>query len=205
MLGWRSERYQAKNTLLVIIAGSFLSSCTQTQDTTLAALGQSPNTSTDAAHISEAVDGLIVGHRLMAAGEYELALRAYTRAVAEQGLNADVLSALGSANLKLGRLGQAKKLLKSAVKKDDTFVPAWNNLGVVLSSEGNLREAKRVFQLAYGLDNGNSEEIRANLTKIIAKIENSGYTVENNDNNNDFDLVRRGNGRYLLLKTTNSN
>jgi len=204
MLGWRSERYQAKNTLLVIIAGSFLFSCTQTQDTPLAALGQGPNAPTDAAHISEAVDGLIVGHRLMAAGEYELALRAYTRAVAEQGLNADVLSALGSANLKLGRLGQAKKLLKSAVEKDDTFVPAWNNLGVVLSSEGNLREAKRVFQLAYGLDNGNSEEIRANLTKIIAKIENSGYTVENN-NNNDFDLVRRGNGRYLLLKTTNSN
>ena len=156
----------------------------------------------DAANISEAVDGLIVGHRLMAAGEYEVALRAYTRAAAEQGLNADVLSALGSANLKLGRLGQAKKLLKRAVEKDDRFVPAWNNLGIVLSSEGNLREAKRVFQLAYGLDNGNSEEIRTNLTKIIAKIENSSYTVENN--NNEFDLVRRGNGRYLLLKTANS-
>ena len=156
----------------------------------------------DTANISEAVDGLIVGHRLMAAGEYEVALRAYTRAAAEQGLNADVLSALGSANLKLGRLGQAKKLLKRAVEKDDRFVPAWNNLGIVLSSEGNLREAKRVFQLAYGLDNGNSEEIRTNLTKIIAKIENSSYTVENN--NNEFDLVRRGNGRYLLLKTANS-
>jgi tetratricopeptide (TPR) repeat protein len=101
----------------------------------------------------------------------------------------------------LGRLGQAKKLLKSAVEKDETFVPAWNNLGIVLSSEGNLREAKRIFQLAYGLDSGNSDEIRTNLTKIIAKIENTGYTVENN--NNEFDLVRRGNGRYLLLKTAN--
>ena len=60
------------------------------------------------------IDGLIVGHRLMAAGEYELALRAYTRAAAQQGLNVDTLSALGSANLKLGRLGQAERLLRRA-------------------------------------------------------------------------------------------
>jgi len=190
-----------KYLLLAALVSFTVSACTQT-NTPITALGQGPNMQADAAHISEAVDGLIVGHRLMAAGEYEVALRAYTRAAAEQGLNADVLSALGSANLKLGRLGQAKRLLKHAVEKDDRFVPAWNNLGIVLSSEGNLREAKRVFQLAYGLDNGNSEEIRTNLTKIIAKIENSSYTVENN--NNEFDLVRRGNGRYLLLKTANS-
>ena len=30
------------------------------------------------------VDNLVVGHRLMAAGEYELALDAYTRAAADQ-------------------------------------------------------------------------------------------------------------------------
>ena len=190
-----------KYLLLAALVSFTISACTQT-NTPITALGQGPNMQADAAHITEAVDGLIVGHRLMAAGEYEVALRAYTRAAAEQGLNADVLSALGSANLKLGRLGQAKRLLKHAVEKDDRFVPAWNNLGIVLSSEGNLREAKRVFQHAYGLDNGNSEEIRTNLTKIIAKIENSSYTVENN--NNEFDLVRRGNGRYLLLKTANS-
>ena len=189
------------NLFLAMFVGITLSACANQQNPPLTALGNGPNAPTDANHIAEAVDGLIVGHRLMAAGEYEVALRAYTRAAAEQGLTVDVLSALGSANLKLGRLGQAKKLLKSAVEKDETFVPAWNNLGIVLSSEGNLREAKRIFQLAYGLDSGNSDEIRTNLTKIIAKIENTGYTVENN--NNEFDLVRRGNGRYLLLKTAN--
>jgi|GEM_PF-360166 len=162
------------------------------------------DTNVDAARIDEAVDGLIVGHRLMASGEYELALRAYSRAANTNGLNADVLSALGSANLKLGRLGQAKRLLKQAVERDDEFVPAWNNLGIVLSSEGNLQEARRVFQLAFGLDNGDSEEIRKNLTKIIAKIEKRSYSVDNK-NNNDFDLVRRGNGRYLLLRTAQTN
>ena len=191
-----------KGLFFAALVSTALCACTPTQNTPLTTLGQGPNAPADATKIDEAVDGLIVGHRLMAAGEYEVALRAYTRAAAEQGLNADVLSALGSANLKLGRLGQAKKLLKRAVKKDEKFVPAWNNLGIVLSSEGNLREAKRVFQLAYALDSGNSDEIRTNLTKIIAKIEKSSYTVENN--NNEFDLVRRGNGRYLLLRTANS-
>jgi len=69
----------------------------------------------------QAVDGLTVGHRLMAAGEYELALKAYYRAGAVHGLNVDVLSALGSANLKLGRLGQAEKLLRRAVAKDEAL------------------------------------------------------------------------------------
>ena len=63
-------------------------------------------------------DGLIVGHRLMEAGEYELALRAYYRAAARDGLNVDILSALGSANLKLGRLGQAEQLLRRARRGD---------------------------------------------------------------------------------------
>ncbi len=152
--------------------------------------------------ITEDVDGLIVGHRLMAAGEYELALKAYTRGANEHGLNADVLSALGSANLKLGRLTHAKELLLLAVEKNQTFVPAWNNLGVVLQTQREYAEAKQVFQLAYGLDNGNSEEIRANLTKTIAILENSGYSEDNE--NNEFELVRRGNGRYLLLQTPNS-
>lgn len=150
----------------------------------------------------DSVDGLIVGHRLMAAGEYELALKAYTRAASELGLNADVLSALGSANLRLGRLNHSKELLQIAVKKDPEFVPAWNNLGVLLQAEGNYHEAKRVFQLAYGLDNGNSDEIKKNLTKTIAIVEKEDYSTS--QENNKFELVRRGNGRYLLLSTPNS-
>ena len=66
------------------------------------------------------VDGLLIGHRLMAAGEYELALRAYTRAAAQEGLNVDTLSALGSANLKLGRLGQAQNCSAAPSKKNPT-------------------------------------------------------------------------------------
>lgn len=144
----------------------------------------------------ESVDGLIVGHRLMEAGEYELALKAYLRAAGEQGVNADVLSALGSANLRLGRLGQAERLLRQAVKVDEKFVPAWNNLGVVLMERGQIGEASRIFRIAFALDSGKSADIRENLRLSLAKLENPGYLEPEN---NEFALVRRGSGTYLLL------
>lgn len=165
----------------------------------LKTLNQGPPPPPGTETVTEAVDGLIVGHRLMAAGEYELALKAYTRAAGDYGLNVDVLSAIGSANLKLGRLGQAKTMLELALEKDDTFVPAWNNLGVVLSSLGKDGEAERVFRLAFALDSGNSAEIQSNLTKAIAKLDKTQYSVEQEQQK--YELVRRGNGRYLLLST----
>lgn len=146
----------------------------------------------------ESVDGLTVGHRLMASGEYELALKAYYRAAGDKGLDVDVLSALGSANLKLGRLGQAETLLRRAIKLDESFAPAWNNLGVVLMESGQEGEAERVFRTAFALDSGNSTQIRENLRLALAKLENPGYAEENNTT---FALVRRGSGEYQLLST----
>jgi uncharacterized protein HemY len=79
-----------------------------------------------------------------------------------------------------------------------TFVPALNNLGVVLVERRQWGEAAHLFRAAFALDSGRSTEIRENLTLALANLENSGYTAENNDN---FALVRRGNGRFLLLAT----
>ena len=143
------------------------------------------------------VDGLLVGHRLMEAGEYDLALRAYLRGAAEQGMTADVLSALGSANLKLGRLGQAERLLRRAVEEDQSSVPALNNLGVVLMEQGKNGEAARVFRTAFALDSGQSDAIRENLRLALAKVKKSAYSEPTEDK--QFTLVRRGQGEYLLL------
>ncbi|MCR9114533.1 MAG: tetratricopeptide repeat protein, partial [Rhodobacteraceae bacterium] len=79
---------------------------------------------------AEAVDGMIVGHRLMAAGEYELAIEAFSRAALDHGMTAEVLAGLGSANLGLGRLGTAEKLLREAIEKEEKAPEVWNNLGV---------------------------------------------------------------------------
>lgn len=145
----------------------------------------------------ENVDGLIVGHRLMSAGEYELALESYYRAAGEQGVNVDVLSAIGSANLQLGRLNQAEQILRRATEVDETFPPAWNNLGVVLMETGRYGEASRVFRIAFALDSGRSEEIRKNLSLALAKLEDPAYS----EPENEFRLVRRGPGSYMILST----
>ena len=145
----------------------------------------------------EGVDGLLVGHRLMAAGEYELALRSYLRAAGEQGINVDVLSAIGSANLQLGRLGQAEQVLRRALELDPSFVPAVNNLGVTLMGRGKIGEARVVFQQAFALDSGETDAIRENLRLAIAKSENEAYAEPTEEAN--FSLVRRGQGEYLLL------
>lgn len=143
------------------------------------------------------VDGLLVGHRLLAAGEYELALKAYNRAAAQQGLNVDTMSAIGSANLTLGRLGQAERWLRRAIEEDPTFPPAWNNLGVVLMERRQTGEASEVFRRAFAADNGNSDEIRDNLRLALAKLDNSD-DIEIQENQN-FNLIRRGQGDFLLM------
>lgn len=144
----------------------------------------------------EAVDGLVVGHRLMASGEYELALDAYYRSAAQDGLTPDILSALGSANLQLGRLDQSERLLRQAVTEAPDFAPAWNNLGVVLMEQGKTGEAMATFRQAFALDSGRNAGIRENLTLALAKLENPAY---DNENKSDFALVRQGKGDYRLL------
>lgn len=132
----------------------------------------------------------------MAAGEFELALSSYQRAASETGVTAEVLSGMGSANLRLGRLQQARVLLMKAVDDYEQSPSAWNNLGVVLINLGEPQEAREAFRVAFGLDNGDAELIRQNLilaNRVIA--EQSAEIPEEAD----FALVRYGNGSYLLL------
>ncbi|MCC5955869.1 MAG: tetratricopeptide repeat protein [Natronohydrobacter sp.] len=186
----------------LILAG-LVAGCTGTAQSPREALiaGAGPDQLRPAARgpdVPDAVDGLIVGHRLMAAGEYDLALREYHRGAATHGASVDVLSAIGSANLRLGRLQQAEQDLRRALEQDETFVPAHNNLGVALGEQGKWGEAQLHFRNAFVFDKGRSPEIRENLRLAIEKTEKSGY--------DDLEahrllLMRRGTGRYLLLST----
>ncbi|WP_406648614.1 tetratricopeptide repeat protein [Aliisedimentitalea scapharcae] len=145
----------------------------------------------------EAVDGTDVGHRLMAAGQYELAIDAFTRAALVQGSTPEILTGMGSANLGLGRLGQAEDLLRRAVVAAPEWPGAWNNLGVVLMERGKIAEAEQIFRKAYALDNGESDSIRENLRLTLAKLENPDNT---GGQQKDYKLVHRGNSDFLIRK-----
>ncbi|WP_113911837.1 tetratricopeptide repeat protein [Roseovarius dicentrarchi] len=142
-----------------------------------------------------AVDGATVGHRLMRAGEFELAIKAFSRAALEGGMTSEVYLGLGSAYLGLGRVGQAETLLREAIERDEKSPEAWNNLGVTLMEQGEIAEAAQVFRRAYALDNGESDSIRDNLRLALAKQENSVYAEPETQ---DFKLVRRGSSDYLI-------
>lgn len=147
----------------------------------------------------DGVDGMTVGHRLMEAGEHELALKAYLRGAGETGINADVLSSIGSANLALGRLGQAEKILERALELDPEYVPALNNLGVVKMEQGDVGQARVYFQRAFALDSGETDSIRENLMLAIAKSEAPVYDATQEQESSGFRLVRQEKGKFVLL------
>jgi len=149
-------------------------------------------------HRGTAEDGLEVGHRLMEAQQYELALEAFTRAALDHGMTGEVLSSMGTANLGLGRLGQAETLLRRAVKAEPDWPEAMNNLGVVLMEQGNYAEAEQVLRRAFALDNGESDPIRENLRLALANLENSANTAGQNQ---EYELVQRGRGNVLIRPT----
>ena len=86
---------------------------------------------------------------------------------------------------------------RRALEEDGRFVPALNNLGVVLMERGKAGEARVYFQQAFALDSGQSDSIRENLKRAIAQSESTVYDTP--EEKPRFNLVRRGNGEYLLL------
>jgi Flp pilus assembly protein TadD len=146
---------------------------------------------------AETVDQVETGHRLLAAGQYELAISAFNRAALDRGkIDGEILSGLGSANLGLGRLGQAETLMRRVVKEEDALPEDWNNLGVILMEAGKTQEAVEVFRRAFAMDNGESVAIRDNLRLAIEKSEISATDTVSSEGN--YKLVRHGSSEFVI-------
>lgn len=143
-------------------------------------------------------DPLATGHLLMRAGQYELALRAFTRAFArgDSRTDGDIELALGTVNARLGRLRAAERFLDRAVSKGPNSIEAWNNLGVVVMSQGDLTKARNAFQTAFALSNGTNDAARMNLARVDEL--DAQQEVAPDLLLSELTLVRQGSGRYLL-------
>ncbi|MGA9251802.1 MAG: tetratricopeptide repeat protein [Roseobacter sp.] len=149
---------------------------------------------------AEGASNIEVGHRLISAGEYELAIRSFNRAALERGtLDAEILSGLGTANLGLGRLGEAEKLLERAVELPDAQPVDYNNYAVLLMEKGRTGEAVAYFERGFALSNGENIAIRDNLRLALAKSENSVTTEA--EKQSDYKLVRRGSSDFVIRPT----
>jgi tetratricopeptide (TPR) repeat protein len=187
-----ATRPRAGRALVFLAAGLVLAACNS------ATRPLADGTATPGIDASgSAVDGLTVGHRLMQAGEFELALKSYFRAAGDEGFTPEVLASIGSANLRLGRLGQAEEILRRAVAENQRLAPAWNNLGVVLIERGEDGEAREAFKRAFALDGGRSDDIKRNLNLAIAKTDLSGYDVP--EEAEEFSVRPSGATTYRLI------
>ena len=139
---------------------------------------------------ADAENGVEVGHRLMTAG--------FARTALETGLTSEIMLGMGTANLGLGRLGQAEDTLRELVEQEPDWPEAWNNLGVVLMERGKTVEAEQIFRKAFALDNGKSDSIRDNLRIALAKSENPATTEIRQQ---EYKLVRRGSSDFLISQT----
>src|SRR6056300_1317636 len=105
-----------------------VTACTQTpQDTGLFAPDIDPS--------GKQVNAMVVGERLMDAGEYELALDAFTRAAASDGFTGENLSAMGVANFGLGRMDQALAMFERALKIEPEWPGLLNNYGIAMMAK----------------------------------------------------------------------
>lgn len=92
-----------------------------------------------------------VGHAMMERGEYDMAVRGYSRAINEEGLTGPVIGGLGAANLALGKLDQADKILERGVRIAPQSPSTWNNYGVLLAMSDRPRAAGDAFGICTTL------------------------------------------------------
>ena len=110
---------------------------------------------------------IVEGRLNLAMGDYEAAARAFTFATIGRPDDAIAQGYLGESLYRAGRARQAEPYLRRAVELDETLIPAWNNLGLVLLDTGREREAARVLRRAYALDSGRTDAIRMNLERAM--------------------------------------
>ncbi|UWQ22914.1 tetratricopeptide repeat protein [Jannaschia sp. W003] len=144
------------------------------------------------------VDPALVGDRLMAAGEFDLAHASYTRAAATgpAGLTPALMRSMAGADLAMGRLGAAEALLRDAVEADPGDAAAWNDLGVVLMERGEAGEAAESFRRAFALD-PDRPQILDNLRLALDRREALRYALQD-EGEDAFTLTRRRDGVYRI-------
>ena len=140
-----------------------------------------------------------VGKRYLAAREPELALKAFQRSVAVEGMSAEAMTGAGIATQQQGLLHEARRYLDRAVLLAPDSPVAHQNLGVVLFQLKEYHGARNAFRSAFALSSGASEAALINLNRteeIVAELEKNPEF----DPTISHDVVRLGGGEFRLVE-----
>ena len=149
------------------------------------------------------IPNMELGLRLMRAGQAQMALNAFNRALAEGGIEADELIATAAAYRLLGRRKDALKLLRSAIVRDPNSALARNNLGVMLYEDGDAIGARSELEGAYALTNGLNAQIATNIGIVEFAI-NNREEAEFIGDDVEFDVIQYGHGVFKLERRVKS-
>jgi Flp pilus assembly protein TadD len=142
---------------------------------------------------------LLLGKRMLAAHEPEMAIKAFLRSMTSEGVSAEAMTGAGIAYQQQGLLTVARRHFEQALQLAPNSVIAHNNLGVVLYQLKEYYPARDEFRSAFALSNGTSEMAERNLNRAeatIAAIE----MVPETDQAVSHDVIRLGGGEFRLVE-----
>ncbi len=138
------------------------------------------------------------GRALLAAREPDLAMKAFLRAIASDGLSVEAVTGAGIAARQQGLLKESRSFLEQAVRLAADSPSAHYNLGVVLFQLNEYHAARDAFRTAFALSSGESELAATNLNRteeIVALLEQNPEL----DPTISHDVVRLGGGQFRLV------
>jgi Flp pilus assembly protein TadD len=179
----------------LLFAGLIVSACVQTGPMTQDAAQAQPS---EAVKPRPTETYLSLGKRLLAAGEPDLAIRAFQGSMNKEGVSAQAITGAGIAYRQQGLLHEARRYFEKASLIAPKSVIAHNNLGVVLYQLKEYYPARDEFRTAFALSNGTSEMAERNLNRAEATIE-ALTLVPETDQVFSHDVVRLGGGEFRLV------
>lgn len=142
---------------------------------------------------------LSLGHRLLAAREPDLAMKAFLTSMNVEGISASAVTGAGIAFEQQGLLSGARRYFEQAVQLAPNSVIAHNNLGVALYRLREYYPARDEFRSAFALSSGTSETAVRNLNRteaMIAVLE----TSEDAEQPISHEVVNLGGGEFRLVE-----
>jgi Flp pilus assembly protein TadD len=110
---------------------------------------------------------LNLANALWQTGDAEAARAGYLQVLSIDKHNAEGFNGVGLYDLKMGKLAPAENAFRSAILANANYVPAYNNLAVVLEKRNKRADAIRILERASEIAPDNAE-VRKNLERMKA-------------------------------------
>lgn len=145
-------------------------------------------------------DPVALGKRLLAQNRPALALKAFERGITATG-GTEALIGAAVALLKLGRGGEARRLLEAALAREPDLAIARNALGVYYFETGRYAAALQEFRRADELTGGADPAIALNIGVAATALADRAGDEPRLDAF-DYDVIQYGHGVYRLVPRT---